>query len=88
MVFARSVGERFGLHAYRRANLLDLTVCTYPFLLPYFIPTVLAASTTRGVAGMPAVAAAQAGLWNLHSWALLAVVLFSIGTGWGRGRDR
>jgi len=28
------------------ANLLDTTVCTYPFLLPWFIPTILAASLT------------------------------------------
>ena len=45
--FATSIGKRFGIDRYRRANLLDVTVCTYPFLLPWFIPTILAASTTR-----------------------------------------
>jgi Na+/H+ antiporter NhaC len=43
---ARQTGERYGLDGYRRANLLDLTVCTWPFLLPYFLPTILAAGTT------------------------------------------
>jgi len=83
--FGRNIGERFGIDRYRRANLLDLTVCTYPFLLPYFIPTVLAASTTRGTDGaFPAISPALAGLWNLHSWSLLVVVLLAIATGWGR----
>ncbi|MEO6443988.1 MAG: Na+/H+ antiporter NhaC family protein, partial [Gemmatimonadaceae bacterium] len=40
--FTRELGARAGLSAYRRANLLDMTVCTWPFLLPYFLPTILA----------------------------------------------
>lgn len=32
--FARETGTRFGISRFRRANLLDLTVCTWPFLLP------------------------------------------------------
>ncbi|RMH22682.1 MAG: hypothetical protein D6696_02750 [Acidobacteria bacterium] len=82
--FARKIGERFALSAPRRANLLDVTVCTYPFLLPWFIPTILAASTTRGHAAMPPVSAWSAGLWNLHSWGLLAVLLLAVASGWGR----
>ncbi len=44
--YAKQIGERFGLGRYRRANILDLTVCIYPFIVPYCIPTVLASSTT------------------------------------------
>jgi Na+/H+ antiporter NhaC len=86
--FGRKVGERFGVGAYRRANLLDVTVCTWPFLLPYFIPTILAASTTAGggEAGMPRLAAATAGLWNLHSWSLLLTIVLAIVSGYGRSR--
>lgn len=82
----RDAGESFGLTAYRRANLLDVTVCTYPFLLPFFIPTILAASTTVGYEafGMPRLSAWTIGLHNAHSWALLLVMLLAIGTGWGR----
>jgi Na+/H+ antiporter NhaC len=36
--FARQIGERREIPRYRRANLLSLTVSTYPFILPYFIP--------------------------------------------------
>lgn len=86
----REVGEVFGLSAYRRANLLDVTVCTYPFLLPFFIPTILAASTTGGydAFGMPRLSAWTIGLHNAHSWALLAVMVLAIATGWGRSASR
>jgi len=83
----RDVGEELGLSAYRRANLLDVTVCTYPFLFPFFIPTILASSTTAGLEafGMPRLSAWSVGLHNVHSWALLLVLLFAMATGWGRG---
>jgi Na+/H+ antiporter NhaC len=83
----REAGEKFGLSAYRRANVLDVTVCTYPFLLPFFIPTILAASTTAGLEafGMPRLSAWTVGLHNAHSWGLLLVLLLALGTGWGRG---
>lgn len=84
--FTRRTGERFGVGPYRRANLLDVTVCTWPFLLPYCIPTILAASTTTAGAafGMPRVSPFAAGLANLHSWGLLAMVLLAVVTGYGR----
>ncbi len=84
--FARSTGETFGIDRYRRANILDITVCTYPFLLPFFIPTILAASTTTAGAefGLPRASAFEAGMYNFHSWGLLVVVIAAIATGWGR----
>jgi len=84
--FAEETGRQAGLSRYRRANLLDITVCTYPFLLPFFIPTILAASTTAaGVEhGMPRVSPLLAGMFNFHSWALLGMLLFVVATGWGR----
>lgn len=80
----RSVGEGSGIGAYRRANILDVTVCTYPFLLPFFIPTILAASMTGGAAGVP-VSPWEVGLHNVHSWGLLGVLVLSMA--W-RGRSR
>lgn len=92
---ARRTGERVGLTPVRRANLLDVTVCTYPFLLPYCIPTVLAASLTIGEATAgdgavvaPALSPWTVGLHNVHSWALLAMVVVAIATGYGRAADR
>jgi Na+/H+ antiporter NhaC len=83
--FARQTGERFGIDGYRRANLLDLTVCTWPFLLPYFLPTILTASASRSgeAFGMPPLAAATVGLYNSYAWALVAMVLFAVITGYG-----
>jgi Na+/H+ antiporter NhaC len=86
---ARETGRKWGISAERRANILDVTVCTYPFLLPYCIPTVFAASTTNSGKGfgMPVLSAFPVGLANFHSWALLLVILVAIFTGWGRYTD-
>jgi len=84
--FVRRVGERLGIAKERRANLLDLTVCIWPFLLPYCIPTILAASLSGSgaEAGMPRLSAWAVGLANYHSWALAAMLLLAVVTGYGR----
>ena len=82
---AKDTGETMGIGPERRSNILDVTVCTYPFLFPFFIPTILAANLTAGDAGaITRVDAWSAGLHNFHSWGLLAVLLFSLVSGWGR----
>lgn len=85
--FAKEAGQRFGLSAYRRANLLDVTVCTYPFLLPYFLPTILMSSATATGAdfGMPRLNPLDVGLFNLYSWGLLAMIGIAVGSGYLRG---
>lgn len=85
--FTRQMGERFGVDAYRRANLLDTTVCSWPHIFPWFIPAILTASTTAAGEGfgMPRLNALQVGLANFHSWALLLMVLVAIFFGYGRG---
>ena len=82
----RKTGRRAGIGRFRRANLLDMTVCTYPFLLPFFIPTILASSATASGEpfGIPRVTALDAGLANPYSWALLAIIITAIATGLGR----
>jgi Na+/H+ antiporter NhaC len=87
--YARETGEKIGLHRYRRANLLSLVVCTFPFILPYFIPVILMANTTSSGReyGIPPVSPLQTGLHNFISWALLAMVLFAVTSGFGRHSD-
>ena len=82
----REVGESAGISAYRRANLLDMTVCTYPFLFPFFIPVILAASTTASgeAFGLPRIPPLTVGLLNFHSWGLMLMLLIAIATGFGR----
>lgn len=88
--FAKQTGERFELSRYRRANLLDLTVCTWPFLLPWFLPTILSASASSSGAalGMPAQSPLTIGLYNTYGWALVAMVLLAVITGYGRRWER
>jgi Na+/H+ antiporter NhaC len=88
--WVRELGERAGIGPYRRANLLDMTVCTWPFLLPYFLPTILASSASAAgeAFGMPRLSPLTIGLHNLYAWALLVAVPLVIVTGWGRGQTR
>ncbi len=83
--FARQAGERFGISRYRRANLMDITVCVFPFILPYMIPTILAATASASGEefGMPRLGPFAVGISNFHSFGLLAVLLAAIATGWG-----
>lgn len=82
---AAGAGSR-GVSAYRRANLLDITACTWPFLLPFFLPTILAASASASgaAAGLPRVAPLEAGLHNAYSWALVLMLAVVVGAGYGR----
>jgi Na+/H+ antiporter NhaC len=84
--YARRAGEAAGISAYRRANLLDLTVCTWPFLLPYFLPTILMSSATAAgeAVGMARVSALEVGMFNFYSWGLLGMLAVAVGLGYGR----
>jgi Na+/H+ antiporter NhaC len=84
--YARRAGAAAGLGGYRRANLLDLAVCTWPFLLPYFLPTILMSGATASGAdaGLPRISALDLGLWNVYSWGLLVMLAVAVGTGYGR----
>lgn len=84
----RDLGARAGVSAYRRANLLDLTVCVWPFLLPWFLPTILASGATNLGAGgvLPRLSPFAIGMHNTYAWALLIAVPLAIVTGYGRER--
>ncbi len=84
--FTRDGGGRYAIPPYRRANLLAVTVCSYPFNLPYCIPVILAASMTASGAefDMPRLSPFIVGLNNYHSWLLLLAVVLAIATGYGR----
>lgn len=84
--YAADLGGRCGVPAYRRANLLDLTACTWPFLLPFFLPTILAAGATASgeAAGMPRLSPFTAGMHNAYSWALATMLVVAVAGGYGR----
>jgi Na+/H+ antiporter NhaC len=78
--FTRQTGEKQGIDPIKRANLLSMVVCVFPFLLPYFIPVILMANTTNS--GKPfdiaAVSPLQAGLHNFISWGLAIITIGSL----------
>lgn len=87
--FAHKSGEAKGVYKYRRANILSLIVCIFPFLLPYFIPVILMANTTQSGSefGLDVVAPLQVGLYNFVSWGLLLMTIAALFMGYGRKRN-
>jgi len=87
--FARQTGMQMNINKYRRANLLSLTVCTFPFIFPYFIPVILMSNATLSGSdfNISSVSPLDAGLHNFLSWSLLAVTSFAVLTGYGRNSD-
>jgi Na+/H+ antiporter NhaC len=84
--FVRQAGEQMSINKYRRANLMGMVVCTFPFILPYFIPVILMSNATLAGAdfNIPAISPLDVGLHNYFSWSLLLVTLFAVITGYGR----
>jgi len=85
---AEAIGAKTGVPPIRRANIMSLVVCVFPFVLPYMIPVMLMANTTQSGAsyGLEAVSPLQAGLHNLMAWALLLMLLLAL-LGYGRKRQ-
>lgn len=87
--FAKPLGEKYNIHPYRRANLLDATACTLVYSLPW-TPALLMTQSLAQQANadfgslVPALTTTQIVPWVVHAWALLAVMIFAIITGWGR----
>lgn len=84
--FTNKTGEKFGIPKMRRANVLSLIACTFPFVLPYFIPVILMANmaNTGQEFGIPQVNPLQVGLFNFMSWSLLVMALLTIFFGYGK----
>lgn len=87
--YARPIAEKFNISPYRTANVLDALSCTVIYLLPWGSGLLLVqagafeANATFGN-GVPLLTTAQVAPWVIYSWALLAVMIFAILTGWGR----
>lgn len=83
---ARPLGLSHNLAPARTANLLDCSVCTVFYMLPWHNAVIVWYATVLVTAGefelpVPSIAAAFA---NPYAWALLVVLLVSIFTGWNR----
>ncbi len=84
--FTKKTGAQLGVSKIRRANLLSLIACIFPFILPYFIPVILMANMTNTGKefGIPQVTALEVGLYNFMSWGLLFMTLITLFFGWGK----
>ncbi len=84
--FVKPLGEKFNLAPARRANLMDCAVCTIFFILPWHIAVIVwygALSAAAETWGLP-LPSIWAAVYNPYTWALLAVLFFSVFTGWNR----
>ena len=89
--FINAIGKKNGLHPYRRANILAMTICSFPFFLPYGGCILL---FTGGLSSMestypflPELAPSDMLFTAFYSMAIWVVMLFSCITGWGRAYE-
>ncbi|REG79353.1 Na+/H+ antiporter NhaC family protein [Marinomonas pollencensis] len=86
--YAKPVGERFKLHPYRRANIIDSMACTLVYSLPWsaalLFASGLSVKASEAFQGVPPLTPLEMTPWIFYAWVLLAVMTFSIMTGWGR----
>lgn len=87
--FANKSGQQKGILPVRRSNIMSLVVCVFPFLLPYFIPVILMASTSSSgqELGVGTVSALEVGLHNFLAWGLLLMTILVIAFGYGQKDD-
>ena len=86
----KPLGKKFNLAPARRANLMDCAVCTIFFTLPWHIAVIVWYGTLTAAAqqwNLPLPSIGTAAL-NPYSWALLAVLIFSVATGWNREYEK
>ncbi len=88
--FSNKTGEKLGVPKIRRANLLSLMACIFPFILPYFIPVILMANMTASGQefGIPQVGPLEVGLYNFMSWGLLVMASMTLFFGFGKNRNK
>lgn len=86
--FTNKTGKKLGVSKIRRANLLSLISCIFPFVLPYFIPVILMANMTATGKefGIAQVSPFEVGLFNFMSWALLVMALLTLFFGFGKNK--
>ncbi len=82
------IGERAGVNRYRRANLMDCTGCVFCFLAPWTVHCVIPAQQSAQFGEGFAVAPASVPFVNYYSLCMLAVLLVSVITGYGRKEKR
>ncbi|RKR07369.1 transporter (NhaC family) [Kushneria sinocarnis] len=85
--FVRELGERYHIHRYRRANMLDAVTSALGYIFPWGAPVLLGWSTIQGMQQqydwLPVVAPTAVFPFVFQGWLLLFIMLFAALTGWG-----
>ncbi len=78
--FVHTTGSQADISGIRRANLMSLVTCFFPFVLPYFIPVILMANMTQTGSefNVPALGPVDVGFYNFVAWGLLVALVLSI----------
>ncbi|MCP4746655.1 MAG: Na+/H+ antiporter NhaC family protein [Desulfobacteraceae bacterium] len=86
--FVKEVGDKFNIHGYRRANLLDATTSALGYIFPWSGAVLLGAATIKGLTGqydfVKAIATTDVWPYVFHGWFLVAVMFIAVITGFGR----
>lgn len=89
--YISTIGKRFNINGYRRANILDANTSALGYIFPWaggvlvgFTQMTMLPETYAWFSADMVVSPVQAWPWVFHGWLLVAVFLFSAWTGFGR----
>lgn len=85
--FVRELGERYRIHRYRRANMLDAVTSALGYIFPWGAPVLLGWSTIQMMQDqyewLPVVQPTAVFPFVFQGWFLVVVMLIAALTGWG-----
>jgi len=85
--FVRELGERYNIHRYRRANMLDAVTSALGYIFPWGAPILLGWSTIQTMHvrydWLPVVSPTSVFPYVFQGWFLLLIMLFAALTSWG-----
>ncbi|WP_430790756.1 Na+/H+ antiporter NhaC family protein [Virgibacillus flavescens] len=85
--FVKELGEKYKIHRYRRANMLDAVTSALGYIFPWGAPVLLGWSTikmmTETYEWLPVVAPTAVFPFVFQGWFLVTVMLIAAITGWG-----
>jgi Na+/H+ antiporter NhaC len=86
--FVRNIGEKYRIHRYRRANLLDAVTSALGYIFPWGAPVLLGWSTIQTMQEqynwLPVVEPTAVFPFVFQGWFLVLIMLLAAITGWGR----
>ncbi|UOQ84960.1 Na+/H+ antiporter NhaC family protein [Gracilibacillus salinarum] len=85
--FVREIGEKYNIHSYRRANMLDAITSALGYIFPWGAPVLLGWSTISSMTDtyqwLPVVSPTAVFPFVFQGWFLVVIMLIAAITGWG-----